>query len=369
MQSEFGELAEIWNFSAVFARVLGVPAFSLEDLHCGIHNTRADCPIVPRLVQAFISVLLNDVQEMAEKDPQSAFILELSGHLADFPLESALLLLSLKRYKKCVGFAMLDALSHCIRPGPAAPWPGNLTAQERKDLLLSLSQAAMVTVSVRNHVNEQRQNMKILQSLEKSKYALQREIRLFEDVERQAAAEGVEITEEKRGKLRDKREELAQTEERIRGLGAVRTEKLGTDVDEKEYWTFAGDTRRVYLREIEEVAGRFINESWGIYSGRTKIEELMRSLCEQGVMERKLKLRLAHALSYMDLSPAADSRFSLSFPLMHSLDRLARAKVESSRARRGRSRWRALRRVCWPARNDVCSSSSRVRSCGPTAST
>eukprot|EP00826_Nyctotherus_ovalis_P052711 TRINITY_DN6745_c0_g1_i7.p1 TRINITY_DN6745_c0_g1~~TRINITY_DN6745_c0_g1_i7.p1 ORF type:complete len:273 (+),score=106.90 TRINITY_DN6745_c0_g1_i7:285-1103(+) len=247
------------------------------------------------IVRSIVECLVQDLQATVQTDPNCLFALQLAKHFSKFPVESCTLLLSLKKYKKCLGGSSVDDLKDVLAKYDTS----GISAMSPKELLCTLRTAvrgAMLTQAIHDHTNTAVKNHKLLALQLKAKSTLERDIKSFDDTKFNAARnKNIPFAKEKKQKLKEKQAELQRVSEEIEKLNVTRSEMLGTDYERREYWTFTGDSRRIYVRTL----GSEGKEEWGVYSKLEQVKELLSCLCDQGVNEHRLKERIIQVVQHM----------------------------------------------------------------------
>lgn len=295
---------------------MGISKFSVEELHESLQGTNdAQGFLFAVLLQALIQTYIKDIEVFSEKEIYSTaaiIILELIKDLPKFPLEAIALIFDIERYKKYIPEPAFKLLEECLlKSNTTAIY--KLGYQEKIELLLSLVRGLFVTTNVREKINEPIQHQKELQ---KQKANLQKEICLFQITSAATPMESEVITK-KTKEITKISSELSKRQERV-------TKYLGKDAEEREYWVFAGDKHRLYVKET------FPRESWGTYSTLKQLAELTQALVDKGVEERRLKGMLQTAVS--ELSPADEfSEKVYRFRVRHSKTLSYQKRMELSK--------------------------------------
>jgi hypothetical protein len=290
---------EIWNFCYTLKDFLGISNFSVEELNEAIKaNDEEKGFLFGVLVQILIQGYIKDVKDLNEKEiytTPAILVLELAEDLVNFPLEAIVLIFSIKKYKRTIDSSILEHLKLITSKS------SNLTNKiheldynEKKQLLLILTRGLYVAPKLHEIANKSTQRQKNQRHLEKQKASLQKEVSIFESA--QKSENPIEITREKKKEINGISKEIAKISNEIKKKSRRKTMIIGIDAEGKEYWIFAGDKTRVYIREVNED-----KEIWNTYSTLKQVNELLNVLCEKGINEKKLKDKLSSLLPSIQL--------------------------------------------------------------------
>lgn len=251
------------------------------------------------LVQSLIQGYVKDVKELGEKEMYSSpaiVVFELADELPNFPLEAVSLLFTMKRYKKSISSTTVEHLkAYSEKSSSLSNRMYELEYGEKKEVLMALTRGLYVAPRLHDMVNKAAQEQKNQRHLEKQKATLQKEVDIFESV--QKTGEPADITPEKRKELNGKNKEIAKISNEIKKKASRKTVMLGMDAEEREYWVFAGDKQRLYTRDTSASD----TESWATYSTVQQVKELLNALCDKGSCEKKLKDKIESILPTISL--------------------------------------------------------------------
>eukprot|EP00826_Nyctotherus_ovalis_P066982 TRINITY_DN996_c0_g1_i18.p1 TRINITY_DN996_c0_g1~~TRINITY_DN996_c0_g1_i18.p1 ORF type:complete len:317 (+),score=77.74 TRINITY_DN996_c0_g1_i18:998-1948(+) len=220
-------------------------------------------------------------------------VLELADELPNFPLEAISLLFTIKRYRKSISSATIEHFkAYSEKSSNLSNRMYELEYEEKKEILMALTRGLYVAPRLHEMVNKAVQEQRSQRQLERQKATLQREVDIFESV--QKTGESAEITPEKRKEFNGKNKEIAKISNEIKRTSR-KTVMLGVDAEEREYWIFAGDKQRLYVRDT---SGK---EKWATYSTIQQAEDLLNALCDKGSHEKKLKDRIRSVLPTISL--------------------------------------------------------------------
>jgi len=293
------DLLEIWNFCKIFKTMIGVSNFTVTELYNSMNsNNEEDGFLMTYLVQSFIDAFVKDVKEFTEKELYSTFailFLEMSDYLYAYPIESIGLLFRVKKYKKCISQQVFDQINSLISAYELQKKEtrfSKLEFLEKKEILLSLVRALCTSVKAKDYVTRNIQDSKDFKMIEKQKLILEKEIQPYKGETNPPQ----ELTAEKKKEIAAKQREINKLENALKKKVAVQTQKIGMDANNVEYWTFSGDKEHLYVRTFNESDGK---EIWGFYSTQEQFDKLMNSLCEKGILEKKLKDNLQKLAPHM----------------------------------------------------------------------
>ena len=220
------------------------------------------------LIQALIQGFLKDIKGLQEKEIYSSpaiLILELLDDIPRYPLEGISLIFNIKRYKKCVKPSILEFLKECSdKCCNSENTIYTLSYKEKKELLITLTKGLYISPKLREVTAKYTQDQKDQRHLEKRRATLQKEVDIFESV--QNGPRPVEITAEKKKEMSGINKEILKISNEIKKRANKQTIVLGHDAEGKEYWIFAGDKRRLYIRDQLDK-----EENWGTYSTNTHV--------------------------------------------------------------------------------------------------
>jgi len=299
---QFADLLEIWNFCYTFKHVLQITNFSQEELYKSMESKEnKGCLLFFTLIQSLISAFMRDIKEFPEKEMYSTnaiLALEMSEILQPYPLETISLIFSIKKYKKCVPLSTQNLCTKILEKSSVSQFAiYELSFMEKKEILLNLTRALSVSEKIREYINKTLQDQKDLKSLEKQRNSLQKEIDLYEAMQKM---ENPQISDEKKREMKEKMREHTKICYEIKKRSGkkqrqVQSEIVGCDAEDREYWTFKGDKRKIYVREKEND-----NEKWGTYSKISQIRELLNVLIDKGINEKKLKQKIENLIPNMN---------------------------------------------------------------------
>ena len=255
-------------------------------------------------MQVLIQAYIKDVKDLNEREiytTPAILVLELADELLDFPLETIVLLFTIKRYKRTIDSQIFEQLKNlAVKSSNLINKIYELNYEEKKQLLLILTRGLYVAPKLHEIANKSTQRQKNQRDLEKQKANLQKEVSIFESV--QNSENPIKITPEKKKEINGINNEIAKISNEIKKKARRKTMMIGIDAREKEYWIFAGDKARIYVREIK---GN--KEIWGTYSTIKQVKELLNVLCEKGINEKKLKDKLLSLLPSIQLKDESDN--------------------------------------------------------------
>lgn len=294
-------MLEVWNFCYSFKHFLGISNFSVEELD---ETMRAGDEtggfLLGILLQSLTQAYIKDIREMQERELYSTpaiLVLELLQDLPHFPLEAVGLIFTIRRYKRCMDAEGFEFLRRCSeKSGEKGIWV--LDYEEKKKLLLMLTRGLFVSAKVRELTNKSVQDQRDQRQLERKRATLQKEVNLYESFK--SGPNPLEVTAEKKKEMNGMSREILKISNEIKKKANKQTLCLGTDAEDREYWLFAGDKERVYVR-----AQTADTELWGTYSSVQQVKALLDALLEKGAGEKKLKGRIEGVLGSVSLADSS----------------------------------------------------------------
>jgi len=269
---------EIWNFCYYYKKLLEISKFTIEELHETFEATEETKGFLfGILIQVFIQSYIKDIKEFSEKEIYSTpaiLVLELVDDLPKFPLEAISLIFGIERYKNYIPKSTLIILNDCLMKSNMVTIY-ELSYEEKKELLLSMIRGLFVTTKLKQEIDKPILHHKLLQ---KEKTSLVKEIFLIHGTKPTSPEEN-EVLSKKESEVKKICKELTKGPEQL-------TRYLGKDAEDKEYWIFAGDKNRIYVKESSN------EEKWRTYSKTKQFIELLQSLIDKGIEEKKLKVIL-----------------------------------------------------------------------------
>jgi hypothetical protein len=267
---------EIWNFCYRFKNFLEIPKFTIEELHEAFEATEESKGfLLGVLVQTFIQSYIRDIKEFNEREIYSTpaiLVLELVNDLPKFPLEAIFLIFGIERYRKYIPESTLSLLNDCLLKSDLMTIY-ELGYKEKKDLVLSVMRGLFVTERLKELINMPMQHHKQLQ---KQRINLQKEIYIIQGTQF--------VSPEENEVLSKKEKEITKISTELMKESEGSTRNLGKDAEDREYWIFAGDKNRIYVKISEE--------KWRTYSTTKQFNDLLQSFIVRGVEERRLKVML-----------------------------------------------------------------------------
>eukprot|EP00826_Nyctotherus_ovalis_P055393 TRINITY_DN734_c0_g4_i1.p1 TRINITY_DN734_c0_g4~~TRINITY_DN734_c0_g4_i1.p1 ORF type:complete len:271 (+),score=115.65 TRINITY_DN734_c0_g4_i1:831-1643(+) len=248
------------------------------------------------LLQSLVQGYIKDIREMQERElyfTPAILVLELLQDLPHFPLEAVGLIFTIRRYKRCMATEGFEFLRRCSEKGGEKGICA-LDYEEKKKLLLVLTRGLFVSAKVRELTSKSVQNQKDQRQLERKRATLQKEVNLFESFKN--GPNPLEVTAEKKKEMTEVTREILKISNEIKKKANKQTLLLGTDAEDNQYWLFAGDKGRVYVKAPVEG-----EEQWATYSSVQQVKELLDALLEKGVGEKKLKSRIEEVLRSISL--------------------------------------------------------------------
>lgn len=256
------------------------------------------------MINSYLKGFTKDIKEFSEKEMYSTaaiLVLEYDEELFKFPLEAISLILSIKRYKRCVPLSTLEILEKTLTANQNIV---SLNFKEKKEIILAMARALSVCTKIHEIVNKSLQERKEVRYFEKQKETLQRDVKIFDSIQ-QINSEEMKITDEKKKELGAKQKEINKISLEIKKRKAFETEIIGIDAEDREYWIFAGDKEKIYIRTIESE-----KEVWRTYSTQTQIDSLLKALIDKGIAEKKLKSKLEQLIpkmQFIDVTKAMET--------------------------------------------------------------
>lgn len=271
------DLLEIWSFCMTFNKPLGLPKCTFAELYKSLNaETEEEALLVTYLLQSFIDAYVKDVKGFSEKELYSGFailLLELSDYLHMCPVEAVALIFRVKKYRKCIAMPALNNVLSMVEKYEGQGIETKMTSfsvAEKKELLLALVKGLCVVDAIRENMGRQLREQRREKQEEKRRRHLERAIQ---------PARPDELSPERRKALVAKQKELARLDASLKRR-KVASERLGADAEGREYWVFAEDRERLYVRG---------GGKWGSYSTKEQLSELLKSLSDKGILESKLK--------------------------------------------------------------------------------
>ena len=256
-------------------------------------------------MNSYLKGFAKDIKEFSEKEMYSTsaiLVLEYDEELFRFPLEAISLILSIKRYKRCVPLSTLEILEKMLTANQNIV---SLNLKDKKEIILTMVRALSVCTKIHEIVNKSIQERKEVKYFEKQKETLQRDVKIFDSIQQiNNETEEIKITDEKKKELGAKQKEINKISLEIKKRKAFETEILGTDAEDREYWVFAGDKEKIYIRTIEAE-----KEVWRTYSTQSQINSLLNALIDKGITEKKLKSKLEQLIpkmQFVDITQAME---------------------------------------------------------------
>jgi hypothetical protein len=229
------------------------------------------------------------MQEKEIYKTPAILVLELAEELPDYPLEAICLIFTIKKYKRCIDFLALDFIKSCSESVMYS-----LGYKEKKRLLLVLVSGLCASSKIREIATKSVREQRNQRQLEKKRDTLQKEVNLFQAIKN--GSNPIEISNEKKKEMNRTNKEIVKTSNEIKKKANKQTVLLGKDVDDNEYWLFAGDKERIYIRHQTED-----KEEWNTYSTVEQVNELLNVLVDKGIAEKKLKSKLEKVVPSISL--------------------------------------------------------------------
>jgi len=233
-------------------------------------------------------------------------LLELVDELPHLPLEAICLIFTIKRYKRCIDIKTFEFIKSCSEKTISSENTiYSLIYQEKKQLLLTLICGLYISSKIRETTSKSVQGQRDQRQLEKKRATLQKEVNMLEAIKKEPNS--VEVSNERKKEINGVNKEIIKISNEIKKKANKQTVLLGKDADNREYWLFAGDEKRIYIRYQTED-----KEEWDTYSTIKQINELLNVLIDKGINEKELKSKIEKVLPNISLlDPSATDTYLL----------------------------------------------------------
>ena len=138
--------------------------------------------------------------------------------------------------------------------------------------------------------NNKNQNKIELNNEEKQKLIDEKKEKENKKIKIESLLKEKEFLDEKKNELILK---INKDKEKIKQLKIPRKKLLGMDYQKNEYFYFNLSPNNLYIKNKKE-------KNWSVIKETNKIKELINKLCEKGIKEKKLKIRLNRILSEIE---------------------------------------------------------------------